>query len=117
MKRQVEDHEQNLKELRRLIDVLDGSIVRQWNQLLETNDQLNDGLASTFDDLKQRVDHFDQFGIDDALDKIQSDPDYSLYFSQRWSVSQGDNDQALYIRDDGAINSRYKFQKGVQVDV
>lgn len=68
------------------------------------------------DSLKADVKYFEDWGITDALEEIKSNPDKELRLSPRWSVSQEDSN-ALYIRDNNAVNARYKLGAARQVDI
>lgn len=102
-----------LNKLYRLIDHLDSTIVQQWNSLVDAYQEYKTSNLNRFDSVEDRVEDFEIFGIDDALDAIMSDPYITLRLSNRWSISEEDSDgKALYIRDNGALNTRYKLSAG-----
>jgi hypothetical protein len=68
------------------------------------------------DSLKADVKYFEDWGITDALAEIQNNPDKALKLSPRWSIHEEDSN-ALYIRDNNAVNARYKIGAGRQVDI
>ena len=68
--------------------------------------------------MQDQVTYFEDWGVDDALEQISSDVDKHLFLSPRWSISEeSSTGQALYIRDNSALNARYKLTAGKQVDI
>jgi hypothetical protein len=51
------------------------------------------------EDLEERLTEFENWGIDDALEKIASNDDLYFNLGDRWSISQEGTDGSLVIRD------------------
>ncbi len=68
-------------------------------------------MLSPAESLKADVKYFEDWGVSDALDEMMNNPDKALRLSPRWSISEEDSN-ALYIRDNNAVNARYKMSAG-----